>query len=200
MRNICVLLGIFAILVVGVDPATAQPPAAGTTTAVGAGACRCGATASSCSHTQTAGCGTGCSDCGCGDCGNCGQGCGGCGFGLGGGIGGKWAGVIAAEGYFNCRCRGSYKFPVPPQYTYHWPGMYSQRTTTEYNSPFRFPPLRLPEEAFPEESPEEERSTVQWSGQGEDQLSDGTISLAEPKETANLEPVSGKIKRLYGLE
>ena len=23
---------------------------------------------------------------------------------------------------FNCGCNGSYKFPVPPLYTYHWPG------------------------------------------------------------------------------
>lgn len=54
----------------------------------------------------------------------------------------------AAIGAFNCQCRGSYKFPAPPQYTYHWPGMYSQQTMTEYASPFRFPPLKLPEEVF----------------------------------------------------
>jgi len=44
--------------------------------------------------------------------------------------------------YFNSSCRGSYKFPVPPQYTYHWPGMYSQRCMTGYVSPYRFPPLK----------------------------------------------------------
>lgn len=54
----------------------------------------------------------------------------------------------AAIGAFNCQCRGSYKFPVPPQYTYHWPGMYSQQTMTEYSSPYRFPPLKLPNEVF----------------------------------------------------
>jgi hypothetical protein len=43
---------------------------------------------------------------------------------------------------FNCGCQGSYKFPVPPQYTYHWPGMYSQRLMTDYHSPWRFPPLK----------------------------------------------------------
>jgi len=48
---------------------------------------------------------------------------------------------MAAVGQFNCGCRGSYKFPVPPQYTYHWPGMYAQQTMTEYTSPWRFPPL-----------------------------------------------------------
>ena len=24
---------------------------------------------------------------------------------------------------FNCNCNGSYNYPVPPLYTYHWPGM-----------------------------------------------------------------------------
>jgi len=42
----------------------------------------------------------------------------------------------------NCNCRGSYKYPVPPQYTYFWPGMYAQRTMTEYISPWRFPGLQ----------------------------------------------------------
>ncbi|HPP53915.1 MAG TPA: hypothetical protein PK777_13260 [Thermoguttaceae bacterium] len=52
----------------------------------------------------------------------------------------KWA----CYGQFNCGCSGSYKFPVPPQYTYHWPGMYSQPTMTQYTSPYRFPPLKAP--------------------------------------------------------
>ncbi|MDA7951844.1 MAG: hypothetical protein MPJ24_10195 [Pirellulaceae bacterium] len=50
-----------------------------------------------------------------------------------------------AEGldpFFNCNCQGSYKFPVPPLYTYHWIGIYSQRQMTDYHSPWRFPPLR----------------------------------------------------------
>ena len=44
--------------------------------------------------------------------------------------------------YFNCGCNGSYKFPVPPLYTYHWPGMYQQQLMTDYHSPWRFPPLK----------------------------------------------------------
>lgn len=44
--------------------------------------------------------------------------------------------------YFNCGCNGSYKFPVPPLYTYHWPGMYQQHLMTDYHSPWRFPPLK----------------------------------------------------------
>lgn len=43
---------------------------------------------------------------------------------------------------YNCGCSGSYKFPVPPQYTYHWPGLYSQRLMTDYHSPWRFPPIK----------------------------------------------------------
>jgi len=45
-------------------------------------------------------------------------------------------------GFYNCDCNGSYKFPVPPLYTYHWPGMYSQQLMTDYHSPWRFPPLK----------------------------------------------------------
>ena len=51
--------------------------------------------------------------------------------------------VMAHVGSFNCGCRGSYKFPVPPQYTYHWPGMYAQQCMTAYRSPWRFPSLLL---------------------------------------------------------
>ena len=43
---------------------------------------------------------------------------------------------------FNCGCNGSYKYPVPPLYTYHWPGMYSAQLMTDYHSPWRFPPLK----------------------------------------------------------
>lgn len=44
--------------------------------------------------------------------------------------------------YYNCGCNGSYKFPVPPLYTYHWPGQFSHQHMTDYHSPWRFPPLR----------------------------------------------------------
>jgi hypothetical protein len=43
---------------------------------------------------------------------------------------------------FHCGCNGSYKFPVPPLSTYHWPGMYSHQLMTDYHSPWRFPPLK----------------------------------------------------------
>jgi hypothetical protein len=45
-------------------------------------------------------------------------------------VGGCGAGSGCSVGQFNCQCRGSYKYPVPPQYTYHWPGIYSQQTMT----------------------------------------------------------------------
>lgn len=35
----------------------------------------------------------------------------------------------------NCACHGSYKYPVPSQYTYFWPGIYSQQAMTQYVSP-----------------------------------------------------------------
>lgn len=56
----------------------------------------------------------------------------------------RYASYIASFGYFNCNCRGSYKFPVFPQYTYHWPGMYSQQTMTEHVGPYRYPGLKHP--------------------------------------------------------
>lgn len=43
---------------------------------------------------------------------------------------------------FNCSCNGSYNYPVPPLYTYHWPGMYKAVRMTDYHSPWRFPPLK----------------------------------------------------------
>ena len=42
----------------------------------------------------------------------------------------------------NCSCNGSYKFPVPPLSSYHWPGMYQHQLMTDYHSPWRFPPLK----------------------------------------------------------
>jgi hypothetical protein len=51
-------------------------------------------------------------------------------------------GFCGMDDWGNCNCNGSYKFPVPPQYTYHWPGMYSQQLMTDYQSPWRYPPLK----------------------------------------------------------
>jgi hypothetical protein len=67
-----------------------------------------------------------------------------------------------AEGkdlYYSCGVQGSYKFPVPPLYTYHWPGMYSQVRMTDYHSPWRFPPLK----PYTEESKTLESKTTSQS-------------------------------------
>lgn len=58
------------------------------------------------------------------------------------GAGGRGARYDGLDPYFNCGCNGSYKFPVPPLYTYHWPGLYSAQLMTDYHSPWRFPPLK----------------------------------------------------------
>jgi hypothetical protein len=64
-----------------------------------------------------------------------------CGDGSGNGRG-RGARYEGLDPYFSCGCNGSYKFPVPPLYTYHWPGMYSAQLMTDYHSPWRFPPLK----------------------------------------------------------
>ncbi|MBN2577863.1 MAG: hypothetical protein JXB10_02645 [Pirellulales bacterium] len=47
-----------------------------------------------------------------------------------------------SDRYFNCWCNGSYKYPVPPQSTYLWPGIYSQQTITSPCRPCFYPPLQ----------------------------------------------------------
>ncbi len=42
----------------------------------------------------------------------------------------------------NCGCNGSYTYPVPPLYTYHWRGIAAQRLMTDYHSPWRFPAIK----------------------------------------------------------
>lgn len=54
-----------------------------------------------------------------------------------------------ANRWFNCNCNGSYKFPVPPLYTYHWPGLYSMKRMTDYHSPWRFPAIKPYEDETP---------------------------------------------------
>ena len=143
------------------------------------------------------GCDSCASDCG-SDCGGCKAsriGCGGCGCG----ICGRHRARIAAAGYFNCSCRGSYKFPVPPQYTYHWPGMYSQRFVTDYTSPYRFPPLEIPKFIPQEKSETTEAPMVQSTSTG---LMSVPATLATPpaKSSSRPTPMSARIKRMYGLK
>jgi hypothetical protein len=103
------------------------------------------------------GCGCGAQQaCGCGAgdaCGGYGDPCDPCGDGGGrGGLFGRRNRGPRYEGLeagFNCGCNGSYKFPVPPLYTYHWPGMWSAQLMTDYHSPWRFPPLKPYTEEVP---------------------------------------------------
>jgi len=77
-----------------------------------------------------------------------GHGCSICGGGLFGGnglFGGRGgAGGMAGRfaGNYNCSCNGTYKWPVPPLYTYFWPGMHSHQLMTDYHTPWRFPPIK----------------------------------------------------------
>lgn len=108
-------------------------------------------------------------DCGCGgsECGACGGSCDACqahgcgwlkGHGCKSGCGGHGChhAKNRPEGldrYANCGCNGSYNYPVPPLYTYHWPGMYKHQRMTDYHSPWRFPPLRPYVDEIPVEDP-----------------------------------------------
>ncbi len=88
--------------------------------------CNCNAGASACEN--------------CDPCDPCGNGCGLLGCGL---FGHKCGCPIdGLDRFANCGCNGSYNYPVPPLYTYHWPGMYKQVRMTDYHSPWRFPPLK----------------------------------------------------------
>jgi hypothetical protein len=96
------------------------------------------------------------------------------------------------EANFNCNCNGSYKFPVPPLSTYHWPGMYSIQLMTDYHSPWRFPPLR----PYTEEPP--------YNGAGRQvshgELRDVSYEVQERAAAREIEPLSAKIQRLYGTK
>lgn len=57
---------------------------------------------------------------------------------------------MANTANFNCRTNGSYKYPVPKQYTYFWPGIYSQKRMTDYVSPYQGLELASPKKVFNE--------------------------------------------------
>lgn len=92
-------------------------------------------------------------------------------------------------GCYNCECQGSYKFPVPPQYTYHWPGMYSQQTMIEHCSPWRFPHLNLPEGGL------FDTETLEAPG-----APSGSTALVPEEPASKQESISEKIKRHYGTQ
>jgi len=136
--------------------------------------------------------------CGCGDAGHA---CGTCG-GHAGLLGRHRAGCPAyAEGadpWFNCQCDGSYKFPVPPLFTYHWIGIYSHRLMTDYHSPWRFPAVvpferrRLAQVEPLATAPREQGA----SGEILPASSSSGSHYAAPR-LGRPEPLSEKMRRLY---
>ncbi|MBN2477246.1 MAG: hypothetical protein JXB62_21745 [Pirellulales bacterium] len=94
--------------------------------------------------------------------------------------------LVTETGDFNCNCRGSYKFPVPPQYTYHWPGIYSQQSMTEYTSPWRFPALKTYHDELAQQ----------------DAAASKLVRLPSPPRGEEFSPsasTSDKIKRWFGV-
>lgn len=70
----------------------------------------------------------------------------------------KYRRIEGRDPSYNCGCNGSYKYPVPPLSTYHWPGMYSHVRMTDYHSPWRFPPIRPYTDDPTDEAPKTSRT------------------------------------------
>ncbi|MBX3415643.1 MAG: hypothetical protein KF708_23360 [Pirellulales bacterium] len=129
--------------------------------------------------------------------GGCSKGC-----GLGCGRCCKRQRASAQESWYNCGCNGSYKFPVPPLYTYMWPGLYSQQLVTDYHSPWRFPPLRPYTNEAPTGEPFESassRRTAVRQVSAQMPVAGGAAQSAIPTEGKRLEPTSERIRRLYDV-
>ena len=101
--------------------------------------------------------------------------------------------------WFSCSCNGSYKFPVPPLYTYHWPGLYQLERMTDYHSPWRFPPLKpyAPEPSLDDEAfrPSVIRTSAvepfpEAPSVHERRVAGGRLGP---------EPLSAKLRRTYGI-
>lgn len=84
----------------------------------------------------------------------------------------------------NCGCNGSYNFPVAPLYTYHWPGLYAQTLMTDYQGPWRFPPIR----AYTEDVKPEARRPVRQAG---------FDSTGNQRRSTSFRPMSERMKRFY---
>ena len=108
--------------------------------------------------------------------------------------------IDGLDRYANCGCNGSYNYPVPPLYTYHWPGMYKAQRMTDYHSPWRFPPLRpyTEEKLAPliEETPAPSTMTmapiVHLRPLAADYPVEGTIQAA----AGEVESVSSRLQRM----
>jgi len=97
-----------------------------------------------------------------------------------------------ANRWFNCNCNGSYKFPVPPLYTYHWPGMYSMQRMTDYHSPWRFPAIK----PYEEETPVRDLSQRPQFRQASNHIESRSGFISQREE----ESMSDKIARRYAAD
>lgn len=178
--RILIVSGVLGIVGLGANSLLAQDVVVQSPSDVTASGCGCDQGCDSCGCSDVSGaCCEGCKD----KCGHCRSRCRRC-RALG------WRHITATT-QFNCCCRGSYKFPVLPQYTYHWPGMFSAQTMTEYVSPYRFPLLTPLEEMQWNEvpapmPPQPVSSVLQTSYHSEEPVADGTSA-------------SAIMKRHYGL-
>ncbi|MBX7073702.1 MAG: hypothetical protein K1X71_11200 [Pirellulales bacterium] len=118
-------------------------------------------------------------------------------------------------GSFNCGCNGSYKFPVPPLYTYHWPGMYSQELMTDYHYPWRFLPLKPYTDEFPRPGepgklagaapaismtpPATSVRVVSATVESAPAVAT-PMAIEAPRMPGEPEPTSKKLERLYGVK
>lgn len=96
------------------------------------------------------------------------------------------------EDRFNCSCNGSYKYPVPPLYTYHWPGMYSHQLMTNYHSPWRFPAIRPFRDERPIQATQKPNEMRQAAF-----LAPLPTETAPPARGGEPESVSAKMRRYY---
>ena len=135
-----------------------------------------------------------CDECGCGECDECEKrGC--CVLNMCR----DWRNRRREANWFSCSCNGSYKFPVPPLYTYHWPGLYQLERMTDYHSPWRFPPIKpyAPEPQFEDQA--SYSMVMQTSGVRGHWPPEVPRHGIEPKRRGGAERMSTKLKRAYGI-
>jgi len=94
---------------------------------------------------------------------------------------------------YNCGCNGSYNYPVPPLYTYHWPGMYKAVRMTDYHSPWRFPPIK----PFADELAPADVMTMEESESGLQPISAMMPVEGQMQQVGEPESMSSKLLRSY---
>ena len=122
--------------------------------------------------------------------------------------------IEGLDPHFNCECNGSYNFPVPPLYTYMWPGMYKHQLMSDYDNPWRFPPIKAYTDESADVLPEEFRKNYPHKAAPpvihlDEQVESGrsraiqpvSIQRELPRESyrsyTGVEPLSKKMERYY---